>query len=379
MKNTNQLVKIANRTEDLSDQVNRVQQPNSRPEQVQSIPYFPSLPLVNMDLYPLNYPTRPNQPRVHFEDEYRVGRPPPTSFRILSRRRSLSHTSEGDLSPYSSGRRPEGIIAEDATIADSITRISPGDRRYAYRLDRSLWYNTCNAFVRRTVYAVNHDLTNSSFHDFTSSQTLVSAGIRRLLGRHVSFAPTPRQVNKKELGDCIPYLKRSIRLAFQFRGDGPARRPIGKGLYVPNTSFQAEPADYDVEDIIAEIPAAIDQYALPRASNQNLTRDERELLSEIRKRQDLRIVMTDKNLGPALFETDTYISLCLAHLRDTNTYRQLEFSEATITYWERRMRILARQFVDKAKKVLPMNQRSTLKIVLHDINKRGLGLFYALS
>lgn len=82
------------------------QKPNSGQNQVPSIPYFPiTAPTQYGPLPPQSAQHGPNQPRVHFEDDYRLGRPPPTRFGSYLDAARYG-TPEGELSPYSSVRRP---------------------------------------------------------------------------------------------------------------------------------------------------------------------------------------------------------------------------------------------------------------------------------
>ena len=42
----------------------------------------------------------------------------------------------------------------------------------------------------------------------------------------------------------------------------------------------------------------------------------------LKGRPDLKVVITDKNLGPALFTMEHYIQLCVDHLSDSATYER---------------------------------------------------------
>ena len=64
----------------------------------------------------------------------------------------------------------------------------------------------------------------------------------------------------------------------------------------------------------------------------NLLKTQRSCLRHLRSNfHKFLVIMCDKNLGPALIETDCYKKIALSeHLQDTTTYKYLSISEAEL-------------------------------------------------
>ena len=63
----------------------------------------------------------------------------------------------------------------------------------------------------------------------------------------------------------------------------------------------------------------------------NLEEKKIKMLSQIKKEQKFVVIVTNKNLGPAIMKIDYYIQRCLTdHLKQTNTYKELSEMDAHI-------------------------------------------------
>jgi hypothetical protein len=96
-----------------------------------------------------------------------------------------------------------------------------------------------------------------------------------------------------------------------------------------------------------------------RHVNPNLLMFQRQILNNLRDSKDLIIVMTDKNLGPAVIERDVYIKRVFNdHLLKTDTYRRIEPDEAAQILTTIKMKV--GQFTQSFSHVLPENEREYL-------------------
>jgi hypothetical protein len=96
-----------------------------------------------------------------------------------------------------------------------------------------------------------------------------------------------------------------------------------------------------------------------RRVSPNLLTFQRKILNDLRDSKELMIVMTDKNLGPAVIEWDTYVRQVLDdHLLKADTYRQIAPTEAAHLLTQIKMKV--GQFLQSFSKVLPENESEYL-------------------
>ena len=89
-------------------------------------------------------------------------------------------------------------------------------------------------------------------------------------------------------------------------------------------------------------------------------------------RQTVTIKPADKNLGIVIMDTDDYITQCLEHLRDTNTYRQIT------SYPTEHIRTLLLQVLPNFKQALDAHDKRLYKYLLPPTDKTRTPRFYGL-
>jgi hypothetical protein len=95
-------------------------------------------------------------------------------------------------------------------------------------------------------------------------------------------------------------------------------------------------------------------------------------LKALSKRSDIKIVNSDKNLGPVILNTDTYINLIKTHLNDNNTYHKIPFSQEYII---RMVKVNYEKLLDKIN--LHLNLPLNTKKFIKELNLK-LPLFHCL-
>jgi hypothetical protein len=126
----------------------------------------------------------------------------------------------------------------------------------------------------------------------------------------------------------VKRLERDVRTKFMFAGTPSPPMPE---LHTPNPDFTPdEPppcitnALHDFEDQLEQAIQRLDIRSRP-----NLSQQERERLKEIRNDERIMVMPTDKNLGPVVLDTETYIDRALTdHLLNTHNYQQLTAATA---------------------------------------------------
>jgi hypothetical protein len=223
---------------------------------------------------------------------------------------------------------------------------------------------------------VDSELTNLSFHDLTPQETRLPPALKRLLGLNLNFCPTPRSLSKEQIMDGFPHFERCVRLQALFRNK-TNKIPVPKSIFCPNKTFIPPLAPANIETTLSLIKDSIQVASWTPKKTHNLNRTQRILLKTLMNRQDLKVVLTDKNLGPAILTRQQYIDLCLDHLMDTTTYIQKKAPAQAIT---KMVQSTLRSFYKKLfhQYCLHPDWNST-KIIKFELEEKKLNKFYGLA
>jgi hypothetical protein len=222
---------------------------------------------------------------------------------------------------------------------------------------------------------VDHEVSNLAFHDLTSSSANLPATLKRLLGLNLNFCPTPRHISTTDLLQRLPDFARSIRLRYLFRNNNTTFTK--SSIYVKNEGFQPPPCPPVIEATIQAIEKRLQSSSWISKRHFNMTRNQRELLKALMFRHDIKVLLTDKNLGPAIMTSTQYVDFCLDHLQDTSTYRNIQAPPDAIvklmksTLKKYYKRIFQRHGYD-------MDWDDTA-IICHQVDSRTVNVFYALA
>ena len=111
-----------------------------------------------------------------------------------------------------------------------------------------------------------------------------------------------------------------------------------------------------------------------RKCRSNLLPHQRQALRYLRNQKDFLVIQCDKNLGPAIIETDEYIKMAFRdHLSDATTYQRLSPAEAKVH--ELRIRNFLGIWLKTWAKVITKNEK---RFITHHIaeNKFPFATFY---
>lgn len=164
---------------------------------------------------------------------------------------------------------------------------------------------------------------NLTCHILGSAAALVSPALSRLLGLGLNYCITTGRLRRSSIN--TNRFVRDTRTRFWFAGNDNGN--YNPRLYIPNPDWKPSVAIPTIEMALRQFNERMSAFVeqcreLP--VRQNLTDGEREMLTELRDNPSLLVVATDKNLGPAVIDTQTYIDRCLKdHLLDEKTYQLL--------------------------------------------------------
>ena len=177
-------------------------------------------------------------------------------------------------------------------------------------------------------------VSNLTCHNLCQS-TYIPPAVTNLLGLGLKFCIADRPPPNK-LSNSFSRLRDDVRTRYHIsssggsddNSDNPSYDPK---LYVKNLEWCPDPASRDIEAAMDMFETSINKEIASHAPGfqPNLLKYELRLLQSIRNNQDLVILQTDKNLGPAVWERSEYIKQTLnEHLLDPTTYQQLTHGAA---------------------------------------------------
>ncbi|XP_073254801.1 uncharacterized protein [Porites lutea] len=155
---------------------------------------------------------------------------------------------------------------------------------------------------------------NSEIHNFTSLK--LTERQARVLGMGLKFRPSLLPPSEAQFDLQIQDFCRRVRLQDKF-ANCPPDKDFNPRLYVP-TGWNPPRENPDLEDKLFALRKELLKNIVagkPHWKN-NLTKHEREELSELKSNPNIKILPTDKNLGPALVSTDWVQAETLRHLHD---------------------------------------------------------------
>ena len=162
---------------------------------------------------------------------------------------------------------------------------------------------------------------NSEIHNFTSLK--LTERQARVLGMGLKFRPSLLPPSEAQFDLQIQDFCRRVRLQDKF-ANCPPDKDFNPRLYVP-TGWNPPRENPDLEDKLFALRKELLKNIVagkPHWKN-NLTKHEREELSELKSNPNIKILPTDKNLGPALVSTDWVQAETLRHLHDELSYHKV--------------------------------------------------------
>lgn len=223
---------------------------------------------------------------------------------------------------------------------------------------------------------MDDEVSNLAFHDLTSPPADLPATLKRLLGLNLNFCPTPRQLSTTDLLEQLPDFVRSLRLRYLFRKNDN-KTFTKSSIYVKNAAFQPPPCPPAIEATLQTIEQRLQVTTLVSKRYFNMTRTQRNLLKTLMFRHDLKILLTDKNLGPAVMTSTQYVDFCLDHLQDTTTYRNIQAPPEAIL---RLLKSTVRKYYERMFQRYGYDENwKDTAIITHKIDARSLNVFYALA
>ncbi len=175
---------------------------------------------------------------------------------------------------------------------------------------------------------------NLAFHNLCVANKLPS-GTRQLLGLNLKFCFATSHV-QSGINQTVLRMARSIRTMYFLKQNGiGGNDSYDKQIYIQNKQWHPPPAPLNIEEKITEFEKILKAKQLQLIKKHknlnltNLTPQQRTVLNQLQCNHEVVIKPTDKNLGPAAMDVESYIRQILKEHLLTNAYKQLTLTEAT--------------------------------------------------
>ena len=168
-------------------------------------------------------------------------------------------------------------------------------------------------------------------HDLTEPTTHVPKSLSTIIGLGLKFCPTPRRPNRNPTESLTRFHKDFLTKVF-FSG----RPKIAEEIFHPKMHMESdwEPKHWDIPLTIhkrfkAFQTAILSKIRQTHRRTSNLLPIKQRAISILAKRIIVLVINCDKNAGPALIDTTTYVNRVFSdHLSNKDTYRELSEDEA---------------------------------------------------
>jgi len=181
--------------------------------------------------------------------------------------------------------------------------------------------------------AQNKQPTNLSFHNLCTSNT-IPPYTRQLLGLNLKFCLTPK-VPRNNVKKTVIQMARSIRTHYYLKENASHNESnYIKQIYVKNKNWNPPPAPLIIEDQLVKFEKHLnDKFQeiirkRQKINMSNLTTPQLQALSQLKNNKNLIVKPTDKNLGPAILDTLSYVKQVLREHLLTTDYKQLSYQES---------------------------------------------------
>ena len=179
----------------------------------------------------------------------------------------------------------------------------------------------------------HNKLTKTAYHNLCKNQQPIQ-GIGQLLGLGLKFCIQTKKPSETKLLQGIERFKRDVRLKHYFADseNNPEYKKYKK-LHI-KSNWQPKERNLKLENTLTTFENKLikERTRIIRHSydRTNLTIQQQNMIKTIKKQKHLIILVTDKNLGPAIMERENYIKHILREHLNNPTYTQLTNEEYDI-------------------------------------------------
>ena len=222
--------------------------------------------------------------------------------------------------------------------------------------NKTLFHNTYEQFCRMPTWLYFSRPTNMAMHDLTTFRK-PPPNLKCLLGLNLKFIPR-RRFTTDNLDNSFQRFRQQVYIQDFYRNNPTDPRDEEPSTYNPKLHIPTHwlPSIWKVSDTTVnrtnEFLYYTEKLFFKKQCTSNLSTSQLNILKQLRKKEHFVIVKADKNLGPCIIETETYIKYAINdHLHCRVTYKKLSKTSANTHMVGVRKRI--QKFLYQHRKSLP--------------------------
>ena len=222
-----------------------------------------------------------------------------------------------------------------------------------------------------------------ALHDLTLPTTDLPKCLPSVIGLGLKFCPVTTTINRRQI-KTFNRFRKDLYTKVYFSG----RPQVNKEEFIPKMHFPSiwQHKDWDIpKDIISRFDTfrrtVLHSLKHQRPNVPNLLPYQTRAISSIAKRHGILVGNCDKNMGPFLIDTTTYITHAFSdHLDNTTIYREYSEKEANVLMNKVKARCLKWPQIfltsTKTRKCIAPQELSYLNHHLKDTEPKKLSIFY---
>ena len=141
-----------------------------------------------------------------------------------------------------------------------------------------------------------------------------------LLSKGLKFVPTSNHINKAKLKMELEAYGRMLRLKWHFRNDEKA---FDQNKFKPKSTFNPRNKDAAIEIYLSSLEEKLMNIEIPQNKYNNLTREERSALYNLKNDKNVVIKSADKGSAVVVWDRDDYIKEAEEQLGDKDIYEEV--------------------------------------------------------
>ena len=154
------------------------------------------------------------------------------------------------------------------------------------------------------------------------SRHKISLHVFKLLGKGLNFCPHPPHYDKNILHNDLKAFCRRIELKAHFRIS--AYEPtVLQQLKHTNKLFKPNNIDPTIQTFQLAVKTDLENHEQPHPPRDNLTKQQREALAELKNRTDLVITRADKGSATVIWGIEEYLAEAIIQINNSEFYQEL--------------------------------------------------------
>ena len=148
--------------------------------------------------------------------------------------------------------------------------------------------------------------------------------VYKLLGKNLNFCPTPGTYNKNIFKTEMDQFYRRLKLRGHFGNDNHDRRTITEeDIFKPMSNWEPRQVHHTINTFCEAITRETQNQPNQRKPQNNLTKEQIEVIKELKSRDDVIITKADKGGAVVIMDVTSYIAEADRQLNNEEFYKKI--------------------------------------------------------